>query len=140
MTRETKEELLLMMLFLGFRLFRPSPLLMTGDRAALPSPKALTVEDLLLPLTEAAGLLVSLVVSIEVLGSFSGSLTSLTSLLLFNPRDFHRNRLLVAVVVLYRSGVICFGFSDTSDNLTPLVGGTTLVAKGLGLMMGASDG
>ena len=36
--------------------------------------------------------------------------------------------------------MICLGFRDTKDSLTPLVGGMLLVARGLGLMTGASDG
>jgi len=117
MTRDTNEELLLMMLFLGLRLLRPS-LLMTGDSAALPSPNARTLLDGLLPFAEAAGLLVSLLVSIDTRDSFSNSfssfasrtsraslaslasLDSLASLVLVKPKVFHRSKLLVAVGAL----------------------------------------
>lgn len=46
----------------------------------------------------------------------------------------------MAVAGLYSSGRIFLGFSETSDNFTPLVGGVATVANGLGLIMGASDG
>ena len=126
------------MLFFGFRRFSAS-LLTTGPRRVLLSPKAGAVENLLFPSAEPPWL-PSLLDSVEIRGSFSGSLASLGSLELFSPSVFHLSRLLVVVLVLYSSGLTPSEFRETSESLTPLVGGAALVDNGFGFVTGASEG
>ena len=101
MTRDTNDELLLTMLFFGFLLLTLS-LGLVSVRAAFPSPKAGAVDDLVLALDSLLTLLL-LVLSIEIRGSLlasSGSFISFTLLVSCLPKVLHRNRLLVAVLVL----------------------------------------
>jgi hypothetical protein len=87
MTRDTKDELLLIMLFLGFRFFSPS-LTGAGTSAGFPSPKG-------------------------------GAVT---------------------ICFEMKVGVLLRGLTQTSETLTPDVGGVGTVARGFGFIIGASDG
>ena len=138
MTRETKEELLLTMLFFGFLLLSTVlSLEIVCDRATFPSPNAGT-EDLVLVI-EPFSLAVSERTWTPPSTSFT-SFSSLTLLLSCLPSVLHRKRLLVVVGALFNGGRTCRGFKVSTDSFTPLVGGLAEVARGFGFVTGVSEG
>lgn len=130
MTLDTKDELLLTMLFFGFLFFVVS-FPKEGVRAALPSPNAGTFDDRVLFDNDFAGALVSLLASKDCRTSFSVTLI---------PSVFHLNAPFFRWEVLSICGADRMGEIVMSESLTPAVGGSATVANGFGLTGGASEG
>lgn len=126
MTLDMKEELLLMMLVLGFLRFALS-LPIAGVNRALSSPKTgvFTAEAL----TRWA-VRPSLLVSCELLDSFSLSLMVEVARL---------DLVLPEVAMLYKGGGFR-GFIHERESLTPVVGGRGAVARGFGFAVWCSEG
>ena len=127
-TRDMNDELLFTMLVFGFRLFVPS-FPTGGDNSMLPSPKTGLFPYVLA--RDACAGSPSLPVSSDLRGSFSLSLMLWVA----------KNDLAVDDVVTLCNGWAALrGLAVTRESLTPAVGGAGVVARGFGLVVGASEG
>lgn len=133
MTREMKDELLLVMLFLGFRRLLGS-LVFSGASRAFPSPNAgadMAVADVDGP------------PSLKEVPLPSPSLLSLASLECrpsLGCSAMLGDRVVVVGVSLKRAGGGARASKLRSETRVPAVAGCGVVANGLGLTMGASEG
>ena len=129
-----KDELLFAMLFFGLRRFPAS--LLDDTKSEFPSPKAgaepIDTVGLALPLTEVRPpSLLPGTMSPEGRSSLGCS-----GMLVCSPPD----RLLLFVSTLYRRGAELREPKDSKEILVPAVAGWGVVARGFGLIIGASDG
>ena len=120
-TRETNDELLLMIFPFGFRFFKASfPVAGAGARAAFPPPNAGVDPSLVAP---------SVLFSAEGRPSLSLSLILLRS-------GFP----LIEVFALYSCSAFLRGRNEIRESFTPAVGGVGIVVSGFALVTGASEG
>jgi hypothetical protein len=133
MTLDMKEELLFAMLFFGFALLSAFlPVCGAESNVIFPSPKAgaeaWDIGDFKLPLTDVAP--PSLLMSTEFRPSFG------CSCMLGSTPDLA----LRWVPILYRTGADARELKDISETFVPQLAGCGIVASGLGLTIGASEG
>ncbi len=133
MTREIKDELLFAMLFLGFLLFAAS-LPPGGSSIEFPSPKAGA------DVWEESGAFALPLIDVAAPPSLATSTDSRPSLGCSCILACTPDRPLVAVLILYRSGAEGRELSDSRESFVPAVAGWGVVARGFGLIIGASDG